>query len=499
MRINHNISALKANNQLVRTNNALDKSLEKLSSGFRINRAADDAAGMAISQKMKTQIAGLDQASRNAADGISIIQTAEGALTEVNSMLQRMRELAVQASNGTNTLDDRKSIQNEINQLQAEIKRISTNTEFNTKTLLDGSVDNMSYSDNNYASLVSLSDGVESGKYTINITSDATKTVAKGATGITNSNTKITAAQAGIININGNEVEIKEGETIAEVFEKIRETCETANIKVIATSNMTAPTNAAVINLPETAGYIPSNIASASAGTPLGLVFVSNEYGDDQSINIYCDNDDLKTALGLTTINKIPGKDAVASLDLTSKFTNTATITVNGNYVKVTDANDFEMIFDTRPGSAGPAGTGSTANITVLDAGPMKIQIGANENQTMVVRIPKVDPVSLGIDSVNICTEEGAQKAITTLNDANTKVTAIRAKLGAYQNRLEHSISNLDTTSENMTEALSRIEDVDMAKEMATYTQKNVLAQAGTSMLAQANQRPQTILTLLQG
>jgi len=157
------------------------------------------------------------------------------------------------------------------------------------------------------------------------------------------------------------------------------------------------------------------------------------------------------------------------------------------------------MVFDSRPGAAGPAGTGSTANITVLDAGPMKIQIGANENQTMVVRIPKVDPVSLGIDSVNICTEEGAQKAITTLNDANTKVTAIRAKLGAYQNRLEHSISNLDTTSENMTEALSRIEDVDMAKEMATYTQKNVLAQAGTSMLAQANQRPQTILTLLQG
>lgn len=497
MRINHNISALKANNQLVRTNNALDKSLEKLSSGFRINRAADDAAGMAISQKMKTQIAGLDQASRNAADGISIIQTAEGALTEVNSMLQRMRELAVQASNGTNTLDDRKSIQNEINQLQAEIKRISTNTEFNTKTLLDGSVDNMSYSDNNYASLVSLSDGVESGEYTINITADATKTVAKGATGITNSNTKITAAQAGIININGNEVEIKEGETIAEVFEKIRETCETANIKVIATDDMTLPANADVISKPDTAGYDSISIASASAATPLGLVFVSNEYGDDQTIDIYCDNDNLKTALGLTAVTNIAGKDAVASLDLTSKFTNTATITVDGNYIKVTDANDFEMVFDTRPGAA--SASAGTANITVLDAGPMKIQIGANENQTMVVRIPKVDPVSLGIDSVNICTEEGAQKAITTLNDANTKVTAIRAKLGAYQNRLEHSISNLDTTSENMTEALSRIEDVDMAKEMATYTQKNVLAQAGTSMLAQANQRPQTILTLLQG
>ncbi len=499
MRINHNISALKANNQLVRTNNALDKSLEKLSSGFRINRAADDAAGMAISQKMKTQIAGLDQASRNAADGISIIQTAEGALTEVNSMLQRMRELAVQAANGTNTLDDRKSIQNEIDQLQAEIKRISTNTEFNTKTLLDGSVDNMSYSDNKYVNLVSLSDGVESGKYTINITEDATKTVAKGTStpGITDPNAKITAAQAGIININGNEIEIKEGETIAEVFEKIRETCETANIKVIATGDTTSPLDEDVISSPDTAGYESLNIASAST-TPIWLVFVSNKYGDDQTIDIYSDNNTLMTALGMGTVETEDGKDAEASLDLTSKFSKTATITVDGNYIKVTDTNDFEMVFDSRPGAAGPAGTGS-ANITVLDAGPMKIQIGANENQTMVVRIPKVDPVSLGIDSVNICTEEGAQKAITTLNDANTKVTAIRAKLGAYQNRLEHSISNLDTTSENMTEALSRIEDVDMAKEMATYTQKNVLAQAGTSMLAQANQRPQTILTLLQG
>lgn len=488
MRINHNISALKANNQLLKTNNALDKSLEKLSSGFRINRAADDAAGMAISQKMKTQIAGLDQASRNASDGISIIQTAEGAMTEVNSMLQRMRELAVQASNGTNTLADRKSIQNEIDQLKEEIHRISTDTEFNTKTLLDGNIDNMSYSDNNYVKLVSLSDQVQSGEYTLTITAEATKAVASG-TGIPDASAVITAAQAGTININGNEVEVNEGDTIEEVFEKIRDTCDTANIKAFTSDMTMVPVTAPqtpLMESPETAGYNSVNLATGTS-----LVFVSEEYGSDQEINIYCDNAGLKAALGLTTITEVSGTDAAATLG--AGYSSTATVGVDGNYIRISDNDDFEMVFDAQPGSTG------TANITVLDAGPMKIQIGANEHQTMTVRVPKVDPVTLGIENANVCTEEGAQKAITLFDDANTKVTAIRAKLGAYQNRLEHSISNLDTTSENMTEALSRIEDVDMAKEMANYTQKNVLAQAGTSMLAQANQRPQNILTLLQG
>jgi len=192
---------------------------------------------------------------------------------------------------------------------------------------------------------------------------------------------------------------------------------------------------------------------------------------------------------------KATGTDAQAKF--AGGFSNTAPISIEGNKIKITDTDDFELIFEALPGAEGESG--GAANITVLDAGPMKLQIGANENQTMVVRIPNVDPVALEIDNVNICTEEGAQKAISILDNANTKVTSIRAKLGAYQNRLEHSISNLDTTSENMTEALSRIEDVDMAKEMATYTQQNVLAQAGTAMLAQANERPQTILTLLQG
>ena len=173
MRINHNISALKANNQLARTNKLLDASLERLSSGYRINSAADDSAGLAISEKMRTQIAGLEQASRNASDGISVIQTAEGALIEVESMLQRMRELSVQSANGIYTTEDRIAIQAEIDQLNEEITRISETTEFNTMTLLDGNIDRKSFSSNNSVTLISLSDTVSVGDYGIQITQDA--------------------------------------------------------------------------------------------------------------------------------------------------------------------------------------------------------------------------------------------------------------------------------------------------------------------------------------
>ncbi len=460
MRINHNISALKANNQLVKTNKNLDKSLEKLSSGFRINRAADDAAGLAISQKMKTQIAGLEQASRNASDGISIIQTAEGALSEVNSMLGRMRELSVQASNGTNTVDDKKSIQAEIDQLRQEIQRISDTTEFNTKTLLDGSIDRQSFTNNTEIQLVSVSDTVASQNYNLTITTAATK-AGIPSTAYASPFSDITSATAGKININGNEVSIEAGDTFDEVYEKLRDLCDTANIDCTKSSGK--------------------------------LTLTTKEYGSDKSITFNCDNTALASALGLTPGSTSTGSDATATLG--SGFTSTATISTKGNLVTVTDSNGFEMIYDTKNITTGVP---LTVMATVLDSGPMKLQIGANESQTMEVRLPKVDPETLGINMVNICTQEGAEAAITTFDNANNMVSAIRAKLGAYQNRLEHSISNLDTTSENMTEALSRIEDVDMAKEMATYTQLNVLAQAGTSMLAQANQRPQTVLTLLQ-
>ena len=546
MRINHNISALKANNQLARTNKLLDASLEKLSSGYRINSAADDSAGLAISEKMRTQISGLEQASRNASDGISVIQTAEGALIEVESMLQRMRELSVQSANGIYTTQDRIAIQAEIDQLNEEITRISKTTEFNTMTLLDGNIDRKSFSSNNSVSLVSLSDTVEVGDYAIRITQDARQAVIVGntvtlgvdpLTGLdhTTASRKITSTEAGSINVNGETIEVNEGDTVDEVFQKIRDACDNVNINVFAieddlydeTTNNTGQPS--LESNPELAGYISKPLEEDNL-----LVFVSRDYGSDQKINIHCDKPGLSQLLGLTVAGaEAYGIDAKAEVDLSiikpdSLFENTATVSIRGNKVAVSDRNNFKMVFEVDPGtvmtryqdskisnsSSGPSDTtilyehdalgdpmpytDVPITVSVLDAGPMDLQIGANEGQIMSVRIPRVTPQTLGVDKINIGTADGAQKAIGLLDIAINEVSAIRSKLGAYQNRLEHSISNLDVTSENMTEALSRIEDVDMAEEMAEYTQKNVLAQAGTSMLAQANMRPQNVLSLLQ-
>lgn len=500
MRINHNISALKANNSLGKTNGQLDQSLERLSSGYRINRAADDAAGMAISQKMKTQIAGLDQASRNASDGISVIQTAEGALQEVSSMLQRMRELSVQAANGTNTGDDRAAIQREINQLNQEIDRISEATEFNTKTLLNGNIDCQSYSSVSEVKLISLSDSVETKAYSLTVTQDARQAVLAGMQ--LGASDEI-IEDSGSININGVEIHICAGDTMGEAYEKIRTACDTMNIKAFV--------GTAGDGLPEDAGYIQENFADGGE-----LIFVSKAYGSSQRIEIYCDSEELRDLFGgiSETGVKAFGVDAAATLG-EEGFNKTATLSAQGNIITVTDFDGFEMKYEIMPGAAETSFTDATidggtesevggsteidVSVTVLSAGPMDLQIGANEGQTMEMRIPRVNTVTLGVNIVNVGTDEGAQHAITICDNAVMQVSAIRAKLGAYQNRLDHAIANLDISSENITEALSRIEDVDMAAEMTTYTQRNVLSQAGTAMLAQANERPQTILSLLQG
>ena len=275
-------------------------------------------------------------------------------------------------------------------------------------------------------------------------------------------------------------------------------------------------------NYKENAGYENKALENGDA-----LVFVSKEYGSDQKIEIFCDNPNLCEILGLTKESaKAVGVDAKAALipkDATnsSQFENTATLSAKGNKITISDRNDFKMVFEVEPGivqttfedvkitaydgaptspSVGAVNPNDYVEVavSVLDAGPMDLQIGANEGQVMSIRIPKVNPATLGIDKINLSTPEGAQEAIQLLDIAINEVSAIRSKLGAYQNRLEHSISNLNVTAENMTESLSRIADVDMALEMANYTQQNVLSQTGTAMLAQANQRPQSILTLLQ-
>ena len=499
MRINHNISAMQTNTQLRKTGKNLDKALERLSSGYRINRASDDAAGMAISRKMKTQIEGLERASMNSSDGISVIQTAEGALNEVTAMLQRMRQLSVQAANGTNTLEDRDAIQQEINQLRGEIQRISETTEFNTKTLLDGNVDKNSYANTTMLELIYTSDNVPVQEYNMNITVDPRQAVVTA--GEVNFD-EIGEDETGRITINGYSVYFTEGQSLESCFTNIRNLCDQMNIKAFFGDG---PSDEGPI---ETAGYEEVEIGSGN------LIFMSNGYGSAQKISIQCNNENLATLFGLST-ETVTAYGVDAEVELGEGFGTTATTVSDGEIVYVKDNDGFEMRFKVTPGIsstefADTAGDGSVEQTvsqgegfesvtTLLEAGSMYLQVGANEDQDMEVRIPRIDPVTLGIADVNVCTQEGAEAAITYFDNAINEVSAIRAKLGAYQNRLEHGITNLDTTGLNMTEAMSRIEDVDMAEEMTNFTQQNVLDQAGTSMLAQANQRPQNILQLLQG
>ncbi len=499
MRINHNISAMQTNSQLRKTGKNLDTALERLSSGYRINRAADDAAGMAISRKMKTQIEGLERASMNSSDGISVIQTAEGALNEVTAMLQRMRQLSVQAANGTNTSDDRLSIQQELNQLTAEIARISETTEFNTKTLLDGNVDNNSYSNVPGLNLIYASDTVPSVEYQMTLTCDPRQAVIVGGEP---SFDELSEDETGSVTINGYSVFFREGESLEDCFSSLRNLCDSMNLK--AFFGDTSSTDGPV----DTAGYEETAIGEGS------LIIMSRAFGSSQKISIQCNNENLASALGLST-DTITTYGVDAQIELGDGFSPTATISSRGDIVYVRDSNNFEMRYQITPGTietdfTDATGDGSQeqsysatgdieATSTLLTAGPMYLQVGANEDQTMQVRIPRTDPVTLGIASVNVCTQEGAEAAISLYDNAVNEVSAIRAKLGAYQNRLDHTITNLDVTGQNMTESMSRIEDVDMAEEMTVYTQQSVLDQAGTAMLAQANQRPQNILSLLNG
>ena len=495
MRINHNIPALKTNNILGKNNRAMEKSLERLSSGYRINCAADDAAGLAISQKMKTQIAGLNQASRNASDGISVIQTAEGALIEVEEMLQRMRELAVQASNGTSTDEDRLQLQAEVDQLKDEINRISETTEFNTKKLLDGTVDRRSYSSDPSVELISLSDAVNVREYKFIPGDEAKKAVLTG--GKMTGNKVPDTKNEYTLTINNQDIKIPKDADLNTVLTNLNAVCGNMGIQVAYTDGTADETDAGLGGK-----KVIDPATAAAAPTQYSLLFVTDDSGKDAEIDIHADQE-LATMLGLSTSGEYAqGADCTVELDRSDDggFTNTSTVTIDGDYVTVRDRDDFEMVFRVSggAGAATPENPTGAVTVTVLDAGPMTLQIGANEGQTMEVRIPRVDVVTLNIEEANIGTQEGAMEAITLFNDAVNEVSTVRAKLGAYQNRLEHAINSLDVSAENLTEALSRIEDTDMAGEMATYTQYQVLTQAATSMLAQANERPQNILNLLQ-
>ena len=290
MKINHNMSAIVANKKLLRSENSLANSIERLSTGLRINRASDDAAGMAIASKMTAQIKGLGQASRNASDGVSVLETADGALNEVHNMLQRMRELSVQAANGTNTPDDLKAIQLEIASLREEIDRVSKDTEFNTKTLLDGTLDNRVYPNTRGITRIDISDSVSKNTYSVQVAADAEHAVIRGGAAL-NANSQVPAGASGTVVINGVEVEIKEGESFDAVYEKMREGAELGEVNLLVVRNLTQDK---VNGRPEDGFYVPVDLNTGG-----NLVFVSDEYGQSAEMDVKCDNPALARFLGL--------------------------------------------------------------------------------------------------------------------------------------------------------------------------------------------------------
>lgn len=472
MKVNHNISAVISNRQLLRTESNLTSSIERLSSGLRINNAKDDPSGLAISNKMKQQIDGIEQANRNAQNATSALNTADGALNEVASILQRIRELSVQAANDTNTQQDKQASQEEINKLVEEVDRISKDTEYNSQSLLDGTMDTRVYAKN--VSRVNVSDYVAAGDYKVNITATGKKAEFNYGTDLVGA-LKPAAGEETELDINGYKVTIESTDTDEEIREKIRNCAEKGD-------------------------------ANADIQADGSVNFTSAAYGSLEKLDIsykVIDKDTDAFTTTQVTANPVFGEDAKATLVFKntagtsgSNFEKTATVTTDGNRIKITDKSGFSMDFlldddfDTTKDNP--------VTLEVTDMGTMEVQVGANEHQLIKARIPKISSETLYLDTVDVTTIGGADKAMDTLDDAIAMLSDARSKIGAYTNRLDYSSSSLAQTDEDLTAAYSRIKDIDMATEMTAYANQQVLQQAGTSVLAQANDIPQQVLQLLQ-
>lgn len=389
MKINYNAPAMRANNALNVSDKKVSKSLERLSSGLKVTAAKDNPSGYAIGRRMNAQITGVSVATQSANNGISIIETADGALAEVHDMLQRMNELAIKGATGTLTTSDRQMINEEVKQLKQEVTRIATDTEFNGQPILDGSFDLKGYTNTQLATVDYYSDEVLAKEYTIE------------------------------------------------------------KLNVIYNNDGT-------INLDETKK--PANLV-LGAGFPKGVKLT--EVGQDKIV--LTGHQDFKLTLSITPSPRTDGDGNIIGYDNVECASGTNKMTID-----------------------------------ITGIGAMDTQIGANEGQQLEIRIPTISLSRLGIERTEMTTQESCGNAINEIKGAILYVSDARSRLGAYQNRLEHTVSNLDITNENMTASYSRIMDVDMAEEMTNYTTEQVVSQAATSMLAQANERPSQVLQLLQ-
>ena len=469
MVVQHNMQAMNANRMLNITTGAQSKSTEKLSSGYRINRAADDAAGLTISEKMRKQIRGLDQASTNAQDGVSSVQTAEGALTEVHSMLQRMNELAVQAANGTNSKEsDRQAIQDEIDQLTTEIDRVAETTKFNEIYLLKG--DNAStknvYMKGHDAGLKgTLTDSAKSATFVMDTlkAGDKYKIAGKEYT-IGTDKAEIVAA------INQYQAADKEI-TVDGTSYTYKEATTGGNAKAAGWYKDGDQTNGTAV----TAANL---VKDGSKATVDGKEYAAMNDADGDGVD-----DDDSSIISTTEAKKKIKAELLAANSI-------GTVNRGATVSDGADANGKTTY------------TISKGYATVADTLSFNLHVGADADMTnkITVDIDVMNSANLGVKGLNVTDATGtaATYAVDAISDAIAKVSSQRSALGAVQNRLEHTIDNLDNIVENTTTAESRIRDTDMAEEMVEYSKNNILAQAGQSMLAQANQSTQGVLSLLQ-
>jgi flagellin len=547
MIINHNIIAVNTLRQMGVNEGNSTKSLQKLSSGMRINGAADDAAGLAISEKMRAQIRGLDQSTRNAQDGISMIATAEGALSETHSILQRVRELADQSANGTNTADDRKAMQTEVKQLTSEIDRIGNNTEFNTQKLLNGSLAS--------AGGAASGQNTTSGSVVAKLISANTPGVAMSASAtaavFTQEKIKIdgteidvkwqdltteqqTTIKAGLLSDAAGGNSTLRNEAAALITDTVNKAIDASGTGVahvkgwstnagnfVMQSGSTGATSSIAVSGVASAGVL-STLAVAVPAATWTTVTGSNKYngatiapassyfatvnGVQMSISNTLQFD---TTIAMTTV----AKDIQTNLNTAITAYNTTANANSGdaNYIQQVKVNAtvdgrLEVVSQSGPvtfkdnkGSTTVSDLGlSQAQTEAAGSGGMTFQVGANKGQSITFGIKDMRSNALGLANVDVTTAAGAQTALTALDSAIKSVSSERSNLGAIQNRLEHTIANLGTSSENLTAAESRIRDVDMAKEMTAFKKSDILNQASQAMLAQANQQPQGVLQLLR-
>jgi flagellin len=449
--INTNILSMTSQRNLNKSSSAMATAMERLSSGLRINSAKDDAAGLAISERFTTQIRGLDQAIRNANDGVSFAQTAEGALSTVGDSLQRIRELAVQSINDTNSSSDRQALNNEVNQLLSEVNRIASSTQFNGQNILDGSLSELTFQV-----------GANQNQ-TISVTGVDTRGSQLGAAwdeGVTITGTDL-GSLADDLTVNGVSVDLSEATSVSDVVSAINNKYADSNVQAVKNSTTETAT------LSVGSALTGTNTATVSLNG-VSLVFDASNSADATAIADYVNR--FSTQTGITA------EATGGGITLNSE---------DGADIEVTDASS--MIGGTENYYAGitlATDVGETITVAGSDA--------------TLLGLDGISVTDYQLNNVSVLTGDDANEALRTLDFALQQVTGLRSEMGAVQTRFESTISNLEVTTENMSAARSRIRDADFAKETAELTRVQILQQAGISMLAQANAQPQNVLSLLQ-